>query len=181
MNHYDVVVIGSGPGGASLAHKLASTGKRILLLERGDYLQREPANWDSKTVFVDGMYQTSETWYGGDGRKFHPGLHYYVGGNSKVYGAALFRLRERDFGELQHKAGVSPAWPLNYSDFEPYYGEAERVPRPRRTRRRSLRASIEHALPLPACVSRAAHSGTSRLIGEGRFASVSLTAWYSSR
>ncbi|CAN7603752.1 GMC family oxidoreductase [Caballeronia sp. LjRoot29] len=73
------------------------------------------------------MYQTSETWYGGDGRKFHPGLHYYVGGNSKMYGAALFRLRERDFDELQHKDGVSPAWPLKYADFEPYYGEAERL------------------------------------------------------
>jgi len=127
MSHYDVIVIGSGPGGASLAYKLASTGKSILLLERGDYLKREPANWDSKTVFVDGMYQTSETWYGGDGSKFHPGLHYYVGGNSKVYGAALFRLRERDFDELQHKDGVSPAWPLKYADFEPYYAEAERL------------------------------------------------------
>ena len=80
MSHYDVIVIGSGPGGASLAQKLASTGKRILLLERGDYLKREPANWDSKTVFVDGTYQTRETWYGRDGSKFQPGLHYYVGG-----------------------------------------------------------------------------------------------------
>jgi choline dehydrogenase-like flavoprotein len=127
MDHYDVIVIGSGPGGASLAHKLASTGKSILLLERGDYLKREIANWDPKTVFVEGAYQTTETWYGGDGRKFHPGLHYYVGGNSKVYGAALFRLRERDFDELQHKDGISPAWPLKYADFEPYYGEAERL------------------------------------------------------
>jgi len=127
MSHYDVIVIGSGPGGASLAQKLASTGKRILLLERGDYLKREPANWDSKTVFVDGMYQTRETWYGGDGSKFQPGLHYYVGGNSKVYGAALFRLRERDFEVLQHKDGISPAWPLTYADFEPYYAQAERL------------------------------------------------------
>jgi len=127
MDHYDVIVIGSGPGGASLARKLASTGKSILLLERGDYLKREPANWDSKTVFVDGAYQTKEIWYGSDGRKFHPGLHYYVGGNSKVYGAALFRLRERDFDEITHKDGISPAWPLKYADFEPYYCEAERL------------------------------------------------------
>jgi choline dehydrogenase-like flavoprotein len=126
-DRWDVLIIGSGPGGASVAQKLARTGKRVLLLERGDYLPRTRANWDAKTVFVDGAYQTKEIWYGADGRSFHPGLHYYVGGNSKVYGAALFRLRERDFGEVQHKGGVSPAWPLNYRDFEPYYAEAERL------------------------------------------------------
>jgi choline dehydrogenase-like flavoprotein len=126
-DHYDVVVIGSGPGGASLAHKLASTGKRILLLERGLYLPRAPANWSSQRVFVDAIYQDRETWYGRDGRAFRPGLHYFVGGNSKVYGAALFRLRERDFGEIRHKDGISPAWPLNYDAFEPYYAEAERL------------------------------------------------------
>jgi choline dehydrogenase-like flavoprotein len=126
-SHYDVIVIGSGPGGASLAQKLAATGKRILLLERGDYLPRSVANWDSQTVFVDGAYQAKETWYGADGRSFAPGLHYYVGGNSKVYGAALFRLRERDFDEVRHKDGISPAWPLKYTAFEPYYAEAERL------------------------------------------------------
>ena len=125
--HYDVIVIGSGPGGASLAHRLAPTGKRILLLERGDYLPRTRANWDAQTVFVDGVYQTPETWYGRDGRSFHPGLHYYVGGNSKVYGAALLRLRERDFEEIRHQDGISPAWPLQYAAFEPYYAQAERL------------------------------------------------------
>ncbi len=124
-DHYDVIVIGSGPGGASLAHRLAPTGKRILMLERGGYLPRSQANWDSKTVFVDGTYQAEETWYDPRGSSFHPGLHYWVGGNSKVYGAALFRLRERDFGEVQHKDGISPAWPLGYDVFEPYYTEAE--------------------------------------------------------
>jgi choline dehydrogenase-like flavoprotein len=124
-DHYDVIVIGSGPGGASLAHRLAGTGKRILMLERGDYLPRSRSNWDSKTVFVDGAYQVKETWYDRNGRHFHPGLHYFVGGNSKVYGAALFRLRERDFGELRHKDGLSPAWPLGYDVFEPYYMQAE--------------------------------------------------------
>jgi choline dehydrogenase-like flavoprotein len=127
LNRYDIIVVGSGPGGASLAHRLAPTGKRILLIERGDYLPRSTANWDSKTVFVDGAYQTTDTWYGRDGRAFHPGLHYCVGGNSKVYGAALFRLRERDFGEVVHQHGVSPAWPLGYDAFEPFYTEAERL------------------------------------------------------
>jgi choline dehydrogenase-like flavoprotein len=126
-NHYDVIVIGSGPGGASVAYRLAPTGKRILLLERGDYLPRTRANWDAETVFVNGTYQASETWYGKNGKSFRPGLHYYVGGNSKVYGAALLRLRERDFDEIQHKDGISPAWPLKYEVFEPYYADAERL------------------------------------------------------
>ena len=112
--HYDVIIIGSGPGGGTMAWRLAKTGKRILLLERGDYLPRERENWDPQAVFIDGCYQTKETWYGADGSSFHPGLHYFVGGNSKVYGAALFRLRERDFGEIRHVDGISPAWPLSY-------------------------------------------------------------------
>ena len=120
-DHYDVIVIGSGPGGASLAHRLGGTGKRILMLERGDYLPRSRSNWDSKTVFVNATYQATETWYSSDGSAFHPGLHYFVGGNSKVYGAARFRVRERDFGEVRHKDGISPAWPLGYDVFEPYY------------------------------------------------------------
>ena len=126
-NHYDLIVIGSGPGGASLAHRLAPTGKRILMLERGDYLPRSQANWDAQTVFVDGAYQVNDTWYDKDGNTFQPGLHRFVGGNSKVYGAALFRLRERDFDELPHEDGVSPAWPLKYDTFEPYYAEAEKL------------------------------------------------------
>ncbi len=126
-NQYDVIVIGSGPGGASLAQRLAPTGKRILLLERGDYLPRGRENWDAQAVFVDGAYQAKETWHASDGSSFHPGLHYYVGGNSKVYGAALLRLRERDFDEIRHKDGISPAWPLKYDAFEPYYAEAERL------------------------------------------------------
>src|SRR6185437_6479752 len=126
-DHYDVIVIGSGPGGASLAHRLAGFGKRILMLERGNYLPRSSDNWNSKAVFVDATYQTKDTWYGRDGSAFHPGLHYYVGGNSKVYGGALFRLRERDFDEVTHAGGVSPAWPLGYDVFEPYYTQAERL------------------------------------------------------
>ncbi len=125
--HFDLIIIGSGPGGASLAHKLAPGGKKILLLERGDYLPRSRANWDSQKVFVENIYQAPETWYDAGGRSFHPGLHYFVGGNSKVYGAALLRLREQDFGEVRHQDGVSPAWPVSYGDFEPHYAEAERL------------------------------------------------------
>ena len=122
---YDVIIVGSGPGGGALALALAPTGKRILILERGDYLKREPDNWSSKAVFVDGKYQSKETWYDSARKSFHPGLHYFVGGNSKVYGSALFRLRERDFQDVVHKEGVSPAWPLSYAVFEPYYARAE--------------------------------------------------------
>ena len=125
QDHYDVIIIGSGPGGGAMAHSLAPTGKRILILERGPYLPREQANWNSKTVFVDGKYQVDETWYGADGSSFKPGLHRYVGGNSKVYGAALLRLRERDFEEIAHPDGFSPAWPIGYDAFEPYYTAAE--------------------------------------------------------
>jgi choline dehydrogenase-like flavoprotein len=125
--HYDVVIIGSGPGGGTMAWRLAQTGKRVLLLERGDYLPRERENWDSQAVFIDARYQTKETWYGADGKSFHPGLHYFVGGNSKVYGGVLLRLREGDFGEIRHPDGISPAWPLGYDVFEPYYQRAEEL------------------------------------------------------
>ncbi len=124
-DRYDVIVIGTGPGGAALAHRHAPTGVRILIIERGDYLPRSRANWDAKAVFVDGAYQAKETWYDKDGKPFHPDLHYFVGGNSKVYGAALFRLRERDFDRIEHCDGISPAWPLKYPVFDPYYAQAE--------------------------------------------------------
>ena len=110
-----------------MAWRLAQTGKRVLLLERGDYLPRERENWDTKAVFVDARYQALETWYGADGKSFHPGLHYFVGGNSKVYGAVLLRLREKDFDQIRHADGFSPAWPLKYDTFEPYYQAAEEL------------------------------------------------------
>jgi len=123
--HYDLIVVGSGPGGAALSQRLAPTGKRVLILERGGYLPREEDNWSAQAVFVDGKYQAPETWTNASGDSFSPALHYYVGGNSKVYGAALFRLRERDFDEVRHAGGVSPAWPLKYDAFAPYYDAAE--------------------------------------------------------
>ena len=122
---FDVIIIGTGAGGGTLAHTLAPSGIRILLLERGNFLPREMANWDPESVFVDGRYISSDTWYDADGTAFQPQVHYFVGGATKLYGAALYRLRPEDFDELPHVDGLSPAWPLSYEDFEPYYTKAE--------------------------------------------------------
>ncbi len=128
MNDYDIIIIGSGAGGGTLAHTLAPTGKRILILERGDYLARERQNWDSVEIWGKQRYRNSGKWRDVHGdREFLPKQHYYVGGNTKFYGAVLFRKRERDFAEVQHVDGVSPAWPINYDDMEPYYQRAEHL------------------------------------------------------
>src|SRR6266699_1967045 len=125
--HYDVIIIGSGAGGGTLAYRLASSGKRILLLERGDYVPREKDNWSTRAVVTEGKYHIKEPWYDKNGKEFHAGTHYFVGGNTKFYGAALLRLRQKDFGEVRHHGGISPAWPIRYEDLEPYYTEAERL------------------------------------------------------
>ena len=126
-NRYDVIIIGTGAGGGTLAYHLAPSGKRILILERGDYVPREKANWDPQVVNVDAHYNTNESWLDKDGKDLHPHTNYYVGGNTKFYGAALFRLRKEDFGELRHHGGISPAWPISYDDLEPYYTQAENL------------------------------------------------------
>ena len=125
--HFDVIIIGSGAGGGTLFHALAPTGKRVLLLERGDYVPREKDNWSTKAVNLEGKYNTRERWRDRDGRELHPHTNYFVGGNTKFYGAALFRLRREDFGEVKHWGGVSPAWPISYEDLEPYYTRAEHL------------------------------------------------------
>jgi len=124
-DEFDVIVVGTGAGGGTLAHTLAPSGKQILLLERGTFLKKELENWDAEPVFVDGRYISSDTWYDGDGTPFQPQVHYFVGGATKLYGAALYRLRPEDFGEIQHVDGVSPAWPMSYDEFEPWYTKAE--------------------------------------------------------
>jgi choline dehydrogenase-like flavoprotein len=124
---YDVIIIGSGAGGGTLAHTLAGSGKNILLLERGDFLPRELDNWNAKSVFVEGKYISKDTWFDREGKQFQPQVHYNVGGATKLYGAALYRLRPRDFGEIKHADGISPAWPVGYDDFEPWYSAAEQL------------------------------------------------------
>jgi choline dehydrogenase-like flavoprotein len=126
-DHYDVVIIGTGAGGGTLGHRLALAGKKVLWLERGTFLPRELDNWSSEAVFVRGKYLAPETWLDRHGTEFQPEVNYYVGGNTKFYGAALFRLRPEDFGEIAHHGGRSPAWPIGYDELEPYYTEAERL------------------------------------------------------
>jgi choline dehydrogenase-like flavoprotein len=125
--NYDVIIIGTGAGGGTLASALAPTGKKILLIERGDYVRREKQNWDTHSVNIEGRYQTKEKWFDGKGHELHPHTNYYVGGNTKFYGAALFRLRRQDFGVVNHHDGVSPAWPISYEDMEPWYTKAEQA------------------------------------------------------
>ncbi|HEY3215279.1 MAG TPA: GMC family oxidoreductase [Candidatus Eisenbacteria bacterium] len=126
-DHYDVVIIGTGAGGGTLAWALAPTGKRILMLERGDCVPREIENWSTRAVVLEGRYNNADQWVDRDGKEFQAGTHYFVGGNTKFYGAALLRMREQDFGPVRHHGGTSPAWPISYADLEPYYTRAERL------------------------------------------------------
>ncbi len=126
MLDYDVIVIGSGAGGSAVARNLADTGKTILILERGDFLPREKRNWDPDYIFGERGYQIEEKWYDHAREAlFSPQAFYRVGGNTKVYGAVLQRMRAEDFGEQRWPDGVSPAWPIDYAEYEPYYTRAE--------------------------------------------------------
>ncbi|HMD51347.1 MAG TPA: GMC family oxidoreductase [Solirubrobacteraceae bacterium] len=127
MSSYDVIIVGSGAGGGTLARHLAPSGKKILLLERGDWLPREPQNWSAAEVFVENRYVSPDTWYDAKGKPFQPQIHYCVGGATKLYGAALYRMRAEDFGEVRHHGGISPAWPIPYEQMEPYYTKAEQL------------------------------------------------------
>jgi choline dehydrogenase-like flavoprotein len=125
---YDLVIIGTGAGGGTLAYALRNSGMRILLVERGDFLPQEPENWDPKAVFGERKYRTSETWRNAaNGKLFQPGEYHFVGGKTKLYGAVLMRLRAEDFEATEHAEGWSPAWPIRYEDLEPYYSRAEEI------------------------------------------------------
>ncbi len=126
-NHYDIIIIGTGSGGSTIAYKLAPTGKKILILERGGFIPKEKENWDPHEVVTKGRYRPTEEWYDQNDKPFKPFIHYNVGGNSKMYGAALFRFRESDFEEVNHYGGVSPAWPFGYDVLESYYEQAEKL------------------------------------------------------
>lgn len=122
----EIAIIGSGMGGGMIARALSEKGHKVLILERGSRLPREDRNWNPRYVFLESGYKNAEAWVDKDDKKFAPGVHYYVGGNTKVYGASLFRFREKDFEEYQAAEGISPAWPFNYADLEPFYSVAEK-------------------------------------------------------
>lgn len=124
---YDIIIIGTGAGGGTLAQKLAPTGKKILILERGDYMPLTEQNRTHVDVFKRERYHAPEQWYDRDGEPFSPQTNYAVGGNTKIYAAALMRMRDRDFEAVQYQAALSPEWPIKYSDLEPYYSEAEQL------------------------------------------------------
>src|SRR6187402_2041103 len=125
--HFDIVIVGSGAGGGTMAHALAGTGARVLVVERGEAIPREPENWNPEAVWKDLRYRTTERWLDGSGIEFVPYTHYCVGGNTKFWGSVLYRLRREDFAALEHMEGVSPAWPISYDTLAPYYDRAERL------------------------------------------------------
>jgi len=124
---YDAIIIGTGAGGGTLALHLAQAGKKILILERGPFMPQEKLNWDTSAVFLDNRYHTKEIWQDKNGKDLHPQQSYFVGGQTKVFGAAMFRMRAEDFGVIYHQGGISPAWPISYADMEPFYTRAEEL------------------------------------------------------
>ncbi|MEP6814653.1 MAG: NAD(P)-binding protein, partial [Marmoricola sp.] len=124
--HFDVVIVGSGAGGGTMAHALSSTGARVLLVERGETVPQEAENWDPVAVWKDERYRPDERWLDGRGREFLPFVHYVVGGNTKFWGSVLYRLRADDFRAVEHADGVSPGWPIDYETLAPWYDRAER-------------------------------------------------------
>ena len=125
---YDLIIIGSGAGGGTLAYALRDSGMKVLLLERGDFLPQEPQNWQPEAVIAQKRYQAGDVWFDDDtGQPFRPGTYYFVGGNTKMYGAAFPRFRKRDFEAIEFEEGLSPAWPISYAELEPYYEQAEHI------------------------------------------------------
>ena len=125
--HFDIIIIGSGAGGGTIAHSLSDAPAKILIVERGDFIPQEEENWSPEAVWKHLRYQTREQWVDGRGEAFRPYTHYCVGGNTKFWGSVLYRLRREDFGPLEHLDGVSPAWPIDYETLAPYYDRAERL------------------------------------------------------
>jgi choline dehydrogenase-like flavoprotein len=125
--HFDIIIIGSGAGGGTMAQALSSTDARILILERGDFVPQEDANWDPEEVWKKLRYRSRERWLDDRGKEWTPYTHYGVGGNTKFWGSVLYRLRRQDFEVVEHAEGLSPAWPIDYETLAPYYDRAERL------------------------------------------------------
>jgi choline dehydrogenase-like flavoprotein len=126
-NSFDIIIIGSGAGGGTMARALSDSGARILVLERGDFVAQEDQNWNPDAVWKQLRYRTTETWLDETGHAFRPYTHYCVGGNTKFWGTVLYRLRREDFQAVEHMDGTSPAWPIDYDTLAPFYERAERM------------------------------------------------------
>ncbi len=125
---WDVVVIGTGFGGSMAALPLVQAGLRVLLLERGRWVDRDASAWDPRAILIDRKYRSDSPYQHG------PHLVYpdeAVGGKSVFYGAASFRLREQDFAMTDRFGGrvpgVSLDWPITYADLAPFYDQAEQL------------------------------------------------------
>jgi choline dehydrogenase-like flavoprotein len=127
MPSFDIIIVGSGAGGGTIARELSSTGAKILIVERGGFIPQENHNWNPSSVWKDLRYRTTEMWLDERGNEFRPYTHYCVGGNTKFWGTVMYRLRPEDFKEMEHADGVSPAWPIDYETLAPYYDRAERM------------------------------------------------------
>ncbi len=125
--HYDIVIIGSGAGGGTMARALSDSGARVLVVERGQAVPQEDDNWNPAAVWKQLRYRATERWLDARGDEFLPYTHYGVGGNTKFWGSVLYRLRREDFQATEHIDGESPAWPIDYDTLEPYYDQAERL------------------------------------------------------
>jgi choline dehydrogenase-like flavoprotein len=120
---YDAVIIGSGAGGAAVAYNLVKAGKRVLMLEKGDFLPRDCSTMDVRTVFKEGKFKNHTQWVDNQNRTFVPDEYYNVGGKTKWYGAALTRFKPHEFEADEGFQCL--AWPIRYVDLEPYYRQAE--------------------------------------------------------
>ena len=173
----DIVIIGSGVGGATTAAALAPTGARILVLERGARLRDSEAARDARAIFQRGHFRPNEAWLDGEGQPFNPGNYYYVGGNSKLYGAVLIRYRAEDFAPISYREGTTPGWPFGYDELEPWYTRAEKALQgARSTGYRSHRTSPLRTLSLPSSSRRARDRKGSRSDEARRTSSVSPAA-----
>src|SRR5262245_56116409 len=123
--HFDVIVIGSGAGGAAAAHRLVEAGRRVLLIEKGDLLPRDGSTLDIERVVHRGEFLSREPWQDGAGRRVVPEEHFNVGGKTRWYGAALLRFAPEEF-RADEARGLR-GWPFGVEVLAPYYEAAERL------------------------------------------------------
>jgi choline dehydrogenase-like flavoprotein len=127
---WDAVVIGSGFGGAMVAHRLVAAGARVLMIERGDWVARGEAAWLPESSLELTPHYSKDSPYRCEIGGYTPVIGGYscVGGPSVFYGCVSFRFREQDFeGDPGVVEGSGAAWPFRYPDIEPFYSEAERL------------------------------------------------------